>query len=185
MVQRKVNEAFSLNNIHCFSSISKSSKFPRKGFKRPIKIVAKFLKVSQFCLSKKGAFSAYYSCGEILTIPAIANKRFWRFKGPLSTGILWVDQQYHNAILDCQKQTNSLKLMTEEPPMLNKYKAFAVINPTQTQALSYYLIFIVFLFIFLLNFKGVLFFKLYSFCAAFESNWSQQMVLDQITERFL
>ena len=38
------------------------------------------------------------------------------FNDPLSTGMLLVNQQYHNAILDCQKQTNSVKLMTAEPP---------------------------------------------------------------------
>ena len=44
-------------------------------------------------------------------------------KDPLSTGMLWVDQQYQNTILDCQKQTNSLKLMTEEPPVQTNTKS--------------------------------------------------------------
>ena len=48
--------------------------------------------------------------------------------------MLWVDQQYHDAILDYQKETNSLKQMTEDPPLQNTYKAFAVINPAQTEA---------------------------------------------------
>ena len=56
-------------------------------------------------------------------------------KDPLSTGMLWVDQQYHNAILDCQKQNKLFKTNDWRAPVLHKHKAFDVIQPTQTQAL--------------------------------------------------
>ena len=47
------------------------------------------------------------------------------FKDPLSTSMLWVDKQYHNAILDCQLKTNSFKLLTEEAPC-KYHKAYEI-----------------------------------------------------------
>ena len=53
---------------------------------------------------------------------------------------------------------------------------FAANSCLKNDLIMLYLIFIVLLFIFLLNFKEVLFLKLYNFCATFESNSSLQMV---------
>ena len=72
--------------------------------------------------------------------------------------------------------------MTEEPQSKTNTKPCRI-KPNQTQAPIILSDFIVVLFIFLLNFKEVLFLKLYNFGATFESNSSQQMVLDHITER--
>ena len=48
--------------------------------------------------------------------------------------MLWVHQQYHNAILDCQKQNNLFKTNDWRAPVQHKHKTFDVIKPTEKQA---------------------------------------------------
>ena len=63
---------------------------------------------------------------------------FFDIKEPLSTGMLWVDQRYHNAILECQQQENSLKLIAEEPPVQNKYIQSHCRNKPNTNTSPHY-----------------------------------------------